>query len=43
MARHISAGGVPTDELGKHITEMVSEMTTLRPFIRGMQKRTFED
>tara|TARA_R110002049_G_scaffold19794_16_gene73627 strand:- start:3392 stop:6976 length:3585 start_codon:yes stop_codon:yes gene_type:complete len=43
MARHISAGGVPTDELGKHITEMVSEMTTLRPFVRGMQKRTFED
>ena len=43
MARHVSAGGVPTDDLGRHITEMVSEMTTLRPFVRGMARRTFED
>jgi hypothetical protein len=43
MARHVSAGGVPTDELGSHITEMVNEMTTLRPFVRGMARRTFED
>ena len=43
MARHVSAGGVPTDELGNHITEMVNEMMTLRPFIRGVQRRTFED
>ena len=43
MARHVSAGGVPTDELGSHITEMVTEMMTLRPFIRGVQRRTFED
>ena len=43
MARHVSAGGVPTDELGRHITEMVGEMITLRPFVRGMARRTFED
>ena len=43
MARHVSAGGVPTDELGTHITEMVNEMSTLRPFVRGMARRTFED
>lgn len=43
MARHVSAGGVPTDELGCHITEMVNEMLTLRPFVRGMHRRTFED
>jgi hypothetical protein len=43
MARHVSAGGVPTDELGSHITEMVNEMSTLRPFVRGMARRTFED
>jgi hypothetical protein len=43
MARHVSAGGVPTDVLGSHITEMVTEMMTLRPFIRGVQRRTFED
>ena len=43
MARHVSAGGVPTDDLGSHITEMVNEMSTLRPFVRGMARRTFED
>lgn len=43
MARHVSAGGVPTDELGQHITEMVNEMLTLRPFVHSMRHRTFED
>ena len=43
MARHVSAGGVPTDELGCRITEMVGEMLTLRPFVRGMHSRTFEN
>ena len=43
MARHVSAGGVPTDALGTHIAEMVNEMLTLRPFVRGMARRTFED
>lgn len=43
MARHISAGGLPTDELGQHITEMVNEMMSLRPFVNQMRHRTFED
>ena len=43
MARHVSAGGVPTDEFGSHIAEMVEEMQTLRPFIYSMRHRTFED
>lgn len=43
MARHISAGGIPTDELGQHITEMVNEMVSLRPFISHVRHRTFED
>lgn len=43
MARHISAGGVPSDEFGQHITEMVSEMMSLRPFVNQMRHRTFED
>lgn len=43
MARHVSAGGTPTDEFGSHITEMVGEMLTLRPFIHSMRHRTFED
>jgi hypothetical protein len=43
MARHISAGGTPSDQFGSHITEMVNEMQTLRPFIHSMRHRTFED
>ena len=43
MARHVSAGGIPTDEFGLHITEMVEELKTLRPFVMSMRTRTFED
>ena len=43
MARHVSAGGVPTDEIGQHITGIVNEMLTLRPFVHSMRHRTFED
>lgn len=43
MARHVSAGGVPTDAVGQHITELVNEMMTLRPFVLSMRHRTFED
>jgi hypothetical protein len=43
MARHVSAGGVPNDELGCHITNIVKEMTALRPFVFGMRNRKFED
>ena len=43
MARHVSAGGLPTDDMGKHISQMVKEMMELRPFVRGMKRRTFED
>lgn len=43
MARHVSAGGIPTDEIGEHITGLVNEMITLRPFVNAMRTRTFED
>ena len=43
MARHVSAGGIPTDAIGEHITSLVNEMTTLRPFVNAMRTRTFED
>lgn len=43
MARHVSAGGIPTDDFGIHITEMVEELQTLRPFVMNMRTRTFED
>jgi hypothetical protein len=43
MARHISAGGTPHDELGQHITEMATEATKLKPFLNNVRHRTFED
>lgn len=43
MARHISEGGKPWDEIGTHINSMIKEMTELGTFVRGMRHRTFED
>ena len=43
MARHISAGGIPSDDFGQHITNLVNEMNSLRPFVHQMRHRTFED
>jgi hypothetical protein len=43
MARHIAEGGAPYDDIGNHITEMISEMKELGVFVRGMRRRTFED
>jgi len=43
MARHISAGGTPHDELGQHITEMAVEAIKLKPFLNNVRHRTFED
>lgn len=43
MARHISEGGNPYDEVGTHINSMIKEMNELGRFVRGMRRRTFED
>jgi len=43
MARHISAGGTPHDELGQHICEMAQEAIKLKPFLNNVRHRTFED
>jgi formiminotetrahydrofolate cyclodeaminase len=43
MARHISAGGTPHDELGQHITEIAQECAKLKPFLNNVRRRTFED
>jgi hypothetical protein len=43
IARHISEGGTPWDEVGQHINSMLQEMTDLSTFVRGMRRRTFED
>lgn len=43
MARHISEGGNPYDDIGKQINHMVTEMSELGRFVRSMRRRTFED
>jgi hypothetical protein len=43
MARHISEGGAPYDDIGRAIVGMVREMNELGTFVRGMRRRTFED
>jgi hypothetical protein len=43
MARHISEGGRPWDDIGEHITGIVNEMSELGHFVRTMRHRTFED
>jgi hypothetical protein len=43
MARHISEGGNPYDDIGNHINGMIKEMNELSTFVRGMRRRTFED
>ena len=37
MARHVSNGGYPRDEHGAHISEIMSEMSELRGFVRGVK------
>jgi len=43
MAQHMSQGGDIYDELGEGITHMVTEMEAMRHFVRGAQRRQFED
>ena len=43
MARHISAGGTPHDDLGQHICEMAQECSKLKPFLNNVRHRMFED
>lgn len=43
MARHVSCGGQVNDDIGEHITSMVTEMSDLSVFVRKMRNRTFED
>jgi hypothetical protein len=42
-ARHVKNGGRVDDEFGKHITNIISEMKSLRTFVRNMRGRQFED
>ena len=38
MARHISNGGWPNDDHGKHIGEIMKEMTDLKHFVRAVKR-----
>jgi hypothetical protein len=38
MARHISNGGWPNDDHGKHIGEIMKEMTDLKHFVRAVRR-----
>ena len=42
-ARHVKNGGNLYDDFGNHITKIVSEMRSLKTFVRNMRGRTFED
>ena len=41
MARHIAEGGTPYDEFGKHIVEMVNEMSVLSRFVRSVKNKEY--
>ena len=43
LAKHMSEGGTMFDEGSELINEMVSEMASMRHFVRAMRNRTFED
>jgi hypothetical protein len=43
LAKHMSEGGTMFDEGSELINEMVSEMASMRHFVRSMRNRTFED
>jgi hypothetical protein len=41
MTMHVSNGGIPTDDIGKHIIETMKEMQELRTFVRGIKKENY--
>ena len=43
MARHVSEGGTPYDDLGKHILGMIGEMRDLSKFARMTRSHAMED
>jgi hypothetical protein len=42
-ARHVKNGGAIHDEFGKHISKLISEMNSLKHFVRNMRGRKFDD
>lgn len=43
FARHIKNGGQLHDDFGNHIAKIISEMNSLKTFVRNMRGRQFED
>jgi hypothetical protein len=43
IARHVSNGGQLHDDFGKHIFDLVTEMTNIRKFVQKTKRKTFED
>ena len=43
IARHVKNGGQMSDEFGNHIAKIISEMNSLKTFVRNTRGRTFED
>jgi hypothetical protein len=43
MARHCSEGGVPYDEFGSHISEMVDDIKVLEQFLRSARGKEWTD
>jgi len=43
MARHVSEGGTPYDDMGKHILGMIGEMRDLSKFARMTRSHAMED
>ena len=41
LARHVAEGGTPYDAFGQHITEMVTELSTLSKFVRASRYKNF--
>jgi hypothetical protein len=43
LARHISEGGNPYDDVGNYMLNVIKEMNELGRFVRNMRHRVFED
>jgi len=43
LARHVAEGGTPYDTFGKHIYNIVTEITQLATFVRGTRNKTLAE
>jgi hypothetical protein len=43
LGQHMSNGGHPHDDFGKHIVELANEMSSIKRFVSGTRHKTYED